>query len=424
MSKPMSINNREGTAKNILYVHYGDNWIRGSEVCLINLVNSLNRKQFKPVIWTNNSSLYSHLSTSELCLLSSFNFLANELTPEANLNDWIKQIAKAIKTIRENKIDLIHVNSGAPCQWMVIASYITKVPLVTHLHSDYNWLDRITFGLHLAPVLVTVSHAISFNLRQEGVCNTNLKVISNGCPTPNASNQKPFDLKEKYQLDDKDTLLISVGSLIHRKGMDKLIKVIYALKNEPHRYHLIIVGEGEKRAELESLCQQLNVADRVHLVGEQPEPYRWLMGGADIFISGARSEAFGLVLAEAALAGLPVVAPNLDGIPEVLIDKHSALLYEDDSISSIVELVLKISNNKELQNNLAAAAKYRVENKFSIKANTHSFEKLYLEILANPSSGLPQIKTLFYPFSYALFTGLISRLGNKIRNLLFRFSIN
>lgn len=399
--------------KNILFVHYGDNWIRGSEVCLINLVNSLNRQEFNPIIWTNNEALFNHLDNTETCLHSSFHFLANELTPGTRFTSWQQQISEAIRVVKENDIDLIHVNSGAPCQWMVIASFLTKVPMVTQLHSDYCWRDRITFGLHLAPLLVTVSKAISHNLRREGVKERNLKVISNGCTAPNSSSQLPFNVKALLGLTAEDVLLVSVGSLIHRKGMDKLIKTIHLLKQEKNTYHLLIIGEGEKRDDLKALCNKLKVTERVHFAGEQHDVYRWLQGGPDMFISGARNEAFGLVLAEAALASLPVIAPNRDGIPEVLPNNHSALLYDDNSEQAIASLVIKLAKNPELQRRLSITAKLRVKEKFSIDANTRSFEKLYREVLSTPAIGTPRLNALMYPFSYALFTGLLSRLKRK-----------
>lgn len=405
---------------NILFVHYGDNWIRGSEVCLINLVDSIDRQAFTPIIWTNNASLHKRILESEQSILSPFRFLFNELTPDTTFNGWIKQIADAVRIIKEYKIDLIHVNSGAPCQWMVVASYLTHVPMVTQLHSSYSWKDKITLGLYHAPLVITVSHAIRRSLRQEGAKFRNLKVISNGCTPPQSSGLPPMDVKKLLGLSKDHLLLVSVGSLIHRKGMDKLIKVIHCLNGSKNRYHLLIIGDGEERAALEKLCQQLQLESQIHFIGEQPDVYRWLQNGPDIFISGARNEAFGLALAEAALAPLPVIAPYRGGIPEVLQNRRSALLYRDDCENSIANVVKELASNPQLQQRLATTAKRHVEQTFSVTNNTRSFEKLYRNVINHPSKGVPSLSSLFYPFSY---TFLVSALRLLKQRALATFSL-
>ncbi|WP_375754016.1 glycosyltransferase [Vibrio sp. HN007] len=398
---------------NILFVHYGDNWIRGSETCLLNLVKSLDQDKFRPIVWTNNMSLQDRLQGIAPCTLSSFSFLANELTPDAGFCDWLKQISNAVKLIRQHNIDLIHVNSGAPCQWMVIASYLTKVPMVTQLHSDYSWKDRVTLGLHIAPMLITVSRAISKNLRREGVTSEKLRVISNGCAQPR-NNHAVLDVKRKLGLTSSDVLLVSVGSLIHRKGMDTLIKAVHSLKEETRQYHLLIVGEGEERANLEALCQKLGIENRIHFVGEQSNVYQWLRGGTDIFVSGARSEAFGLVFVEAAFASVPVIAPERDGIPEVLSNNHSALLYNEDT--ELPHLIKRLADTPRLQQRLSITAKQNAENEFSIQANTQAFERLYMEILNTPEKARPRMASLLHPLSYAIFGGVLRLLKKKMRS--------
>ncbi|NMT19214.1 glycosyltransferase, partial [Vibrio parahaemolyticus] len=79
--------------------------------------------------------------------------------------------------------------------------------------------------------------------------------------------------------------------------------------------------------------------ERVHFVGEQHNAGAWMCGNADAFISGAYEEAFGLVLGEAALAQLPIVAPKTGGIPELFEHNHSALLYQNSGMASLLNAI-------------------------------------------------------------------------------------
>lgn len=407
-------------SKKVLFVHYGDNWLRGSEICLINLVNDLPKEHFTPVIWTNNSTLFKEVESSYQSFYSPFSFVWNELTPSRGFSSWFQQVKYAINLIKQNNISLIHVNSAAPCQWMLFASYITGTPMITHLHSPYGIKDRLSFGVMMAPLIVTVSFAISKELRGDGVDEKNFRVIPNGINQYHDFKGEPIKVKQRLGLTEDDKLLVTVGSLIHRKGVDTLIRVVDQLKNETVPYHLLVIGDGIERSNLERLSKQLGVSDRVHFVGEQHSVYSWLKGGVDIFISGARSEAFGLVIAEAASASVPVIAPNIDGIPEVLIHNHSALLYKNSSPKHLAQLVKRVDASSTLKSKLVIAAKNRVKNNFSIRANSQQFSNLYREVLRKPNLAIPATKSLFNPFLTVLLSEVIKSVKRRVSNQTLR----
>jgi glycosyltransferase involved in cell wall biosynthesis len=409
--------NTPNSPKNVLFVHYGDDWIRGSEVCLINLVGSLSKERFSAVIWTNNHALHNKVSGRYISYLSPFVFMANELTPESGIIQWINLIKTTITIIKEHNISVIHVNSGAPCQWMLVASYLTGTPIVTHLHSDYGIKDRLSFGLLAAPLLVTVSVAISQSLRADGVQPNRFRHIANGINQPSNNHKSLINVKQRLGISQETQLMVTVGSLIHRKGVDRLIRLVNKLTNEPVQYHLLVIGDGIERNRLEMLAHQLEVGDKIHFVGEQHDVYGWLKGGPDLFISGARNEAFGLVLAEAASACIPVIAPEVDGIPEVLKHNHSALLYKNHTTEHIAGLVKQLCSSPELQARLIRKAKSRVDSKFSITSNTRQFENLYTEILNTPKLAKPSLKTLVNPFIKVLVSQLWLSVKRRVANI-------
>jgi glycosyltransferase involved in cell wall biosynthesis len=124
-------------------------------------------------------------------------------------------------------------------------------------------------------------------------------------------------------------VLLCVCRLEPQKGVDVAIR---ALADIPDA-HLVVLGEGHQRAELEQLG-----SDRVHLLGRVPDVAAWLRR-ADVLVHPARWEGFGLALLEAMLASLPVVATRVSSIPEIVVDGETGLLVPPDDPSALAAAV-------------------------------------------------------------------------------------
>jgi glycosyltransferase involved in cell wall biosynthesis len=124
-------------------------------------------------------------------------------------------------------------------------------------------------------------------------------------------------------------VLLCVCRLEPQKGVDVAIR---ALADIPDA-HLVVLGEGPQRAELEQLG-----SDRVHLLGRVPDVAAWLRR-ADVLVHPARWEGFGLALLEAMLASLPVVATRVSSIPEIVVDGETGLLVPPDDPSALAAAV-------------------------------------------------------------------------------------
>ncbi|GEM79428.1 glycosyltransferase [Vibrio superstes] len=365
---------------NLLIVHYGDDWIRGSEACLLNLLDSLSTN-FKPVVWTNNKVLVRELTAKGVTVHSASFELISLQQSAFNVKASLALYKTALAIISEHNINLIHVNSGAPCQWMTLAAKAKRIPMLCQLHSPYNLHDRFTLTLHSAQRLVAVSHAVAKPMLDEGYPKQHLTVVHNGIPNIDLS--QPLDVRDRLNIPSSARVLVSVGSLITRKGFDKLIQALARLNSSQDQHHLIIIGEGSERLNLINQIHTLNLNTRVHLVGEQSNVSAWLAGGCDLFVSGARSEAFGLVLVEASLAGLAVVAPNVGGISEVIEHNSTGLLYEngDNEIDSIVGAVKQLIQSPETREVLTNRGKQVAKDRFSLEGNTTQMESIYNQLL-------------------------------------------
>jgi glycosyltransferase involved in cell wall biosynthesis len=103
--------------------------------------------------------------------------------------------------------------------------------------------------------------------------------------------------------------------------------------------HLVVLGEGPQRAELEQLARSLDAP--VHLPGRVPDVATWLRR-ADVLVHPVRWEGFGLALLEAMLAALPVVATDVSSIPEIVRDRQTGLLVPPDDAAALAAAVTRM----------------------------------------------------------------------------------
>lgn len=387
--------------KTILFVHYGEDWIRGSERCLIDLIRHIDRSQFLVLVWCNSKVLHEELTRLNIpSLRTRFSILLGWEKPFFDIKNFLCLVCTGVHLINEYHVDIVHSNSGAPNQWMALASRIKHVPLVTQLHAPYLFRDRVSLGLHNNTHLVGVSRAVTKAFKNDGRDHSTMSVIYNGIDIEHLlatntedriKNKAEYDVFNRLEMGSLPPIkLATIGSLIHRKGIDLCIRAVADLAEKGFHCSLTVIGEGKERFALESLSRQLGVMPNVHFVGEHPNPIAILRKGIDIYIACPRDEAFGLALAEAGLAKLPVIASRVGGVPEVVVHNKTGVLIEPNNHLALSSALLALIKNPQRRKSLGENGFKRVIKKFSIHRNQSAFECLYKRLIAeNRTCALP-----------------------------------
>ena len=379
----------------ILFTHYGDNWIRGSERCLLDLIKHLDKTQFKAVLWCNQTLMLNEAKALGIEVYrSDFPILFGWQAPRFNVPAYIKLIQQALTLIKTHNIQLIHANSAAPCQWLTVAAKKSNIPLVCHMHSTYQLRDRLTLGLYQTDMAVGVSQYVIDPLVKDNKPSSQISVIANGIDTERLLNQPVVNLRDELTIPPGDFVIASLGSLIQRKGVDLLIQSIPQLLDKQINVHLLVIGEGPESDNLKLQIVALGLQNKVSLIGEQDNAIGILRGTADLFVSAAREEAFGLVFAEASLAGLAIVAPNIGGIPNVVVDKKSGLLIPSENVDDLVKAIHQLYLSPALCTAMAKAGQQYVFDNFTIKKNTQQFQFLYHKLIKTQTIKQPWYKKL------------------------------
>ncbi|WP_159083988.1 glycosyltransferase family 4 protein [Saccharobesus litoralis] len=367
----------------ILFVHYGEQVYRGSEVCLINLIANLDRNCFEPVLWCNSPEIAAVGKSHNIEVIrSDFSLLLGWQAPRFNVKAFWQQVRQGQQIIKQHNIDLVHCNSAAPTQWMVAACRLTDIPLLSHLHSSYPLRDRITLGLHAANKVVCVNNEIKKQLTDDGMPDERISVIANGLDMDKLQRIFPIDVRQQLKLQYDDILLASTGYLTPVKGMDLCIEAVAELEHVHNiKAHLMLIGDGPEWDNLVTLATKLGVKDRVHLMDSSDLVTSMLWDNADIYLSGSRQEAFGLAIAEAGVANIPVVAPQVGGVPMIVKHEKTGLLYPAQNVKAMATQVARLVENTQLRHHLARALKQHVADNFTIDHYTQHFASTYRQLI-------------------------------------------
>ncbi|MGH7936556.1 MAG: glycosyltransferase, partial [Chthoniobacterales bacterium] len=165
------------------------------------------------------------------------------------------------------------------------------------------------------------------------------------------------ELRRKLRLDGRTRVLLCVGRLSREKGHVDLIRTfpMMRLRAGESPLRLVLVGEGPERAEIEDLCRRLAITDAVTLAGQQDNVGDYY-GIADVLLLPSHSEGCSNVLLEAMAAGVPVVATDVGGIPEVVTNGKNAILVKKQDAEALAEATIRLLRDRELRNRLVSSA--------------------------------------------------------------------
>jgi len=295
---------------------------------------------------------------------------------------------ETVDIIRREQPDVLHINSSKAGVLGSLAGRLLGVPNI--IFTSHGWAfneDRpiwqkfILKKMHWFTVLL--SHhtiAVSQELKRQmnwPFVNKKITVIHNGREIKNLlsreeSRDNLIEKEPRLTPYKDDFWSLTIGELHPVKRHDAVIEVMKELVDkEPNTRHLII-GSGEEEQELKVLIAKENLSEHIFLLGSVDEASQYLKA-ADIFVLASRSEGMPYVLIEALLAGVPIVATRVGGIPEVIEDGVSGLLTPPLDNKALFKAIFELRTNLELRAKLGDGAK--------VRSQSFTFEKTLRETI-------------------------------------------
>jgi glycosyltransferase involved in cell wall biosynthesis len=298
------------------------------------------------------------------------------------------------KLLRERPFDLVHTSFAVPSGPSgVLLARRSGLPHVLSLHGGDLYDPSKTLSPHKTPLLKQtvrwVIHASdrvvaqSSDTRQRALSiygERDVDTIPLAVPRPSFARASRGELG--IGLADSDFVLVTVGRLVARKGLDALLTVLSQLGDA--RFKLVVVGEGPARAELEAQARNLGVAEAVRFTGfVSEERKRQILDASDLYVSTSLHEGFGIVFLEGMQHGLPVVCFDRGGQVDFVSDAVGRLLPLGD-VARFRAAVLEIAGDAALRQRLGAAAR-RLAEDYSVERYAQRYQKIYAECLAQRS---------------------------------------
>lgn len=171
----------------------------------------------------------------------------------------------------------------------------------------------------------------------------------------------------KPQNSDGRVLLLTVARLQPVKGHKYLLHALSLLREKINfKFDLFLAGDGSEMDFLKDLTAKLNLANMVHFLGNQSQSQVCdLLQKCDYFVLSSISEGLPIVLLEAMASSRLVIAPNVNGVPELVIDNETGLLFEPENIDSLAFAIERAVTDSTKYSSMIMAARSKVVNQFS-----------------------------------------------------------
>ncbi|MEH1904714.1 MAG: glycosyltransferase family 4 protein [Nostoc sp.] len=334
-----------------------------------------------------------HLATSQLGLLTEFVsdldvavHLISNLSRDIKFSGEFLAIKECISLINKIKPDIIHAHSSKAGVIARIAGCLSKTPVVFTAH---GWgftqgtppLQRTVALIAeklLAPLsakLICVSESGRQQALKFGVGNKNsLHVIHNGIANislcmANSSQQPPR--------------LIMVARFQEPKDQPTVLRAIAQLQNPS--IHLDLVGSGPFLESCKALAQSLGIAKQVSFLGDRTDVPD-LLARSQIFILSSHHEGLPISILEGMRAGLPVVATNVNGIPEEVENGKTGLLVPPKDINALANALQTLIESPDLRLQMGEAGKLKFEQEFTVERMINEIKIVYENILNQKSN--------------------------------------
>ncbi|MBI1279108.1 MAG: glycosyltransferase [Anaerolineaceae bacterium] len=283
----------------------------------------------------------------------------------------IPRLRKALEALAP---DIVHTHLIHADLYGTLAAKWMGVPVISSRHNDDAFRYRAPVRLvnrtlwKMTTAGIAISDAIkTFSIKVEGASPKQMHRIHYGLDT-SVPPLNRTDAKKKLVTELKlpaDVQLVGmVCRLIEQKGVRYGLEAFIQIAERFPMAHLLVVGEGLLRPELEARTQAAGLSSRIHFLGWRSDAAA-LMAALDILLAPSLWEGFGLVLLEAMAQQTPIIASRVSAIPEVVIDHETGLLLEPRDINGLNNALSELLNDAALSHHMGLMGRDRLETAFS-----------------------------------------------------------
>lgn len=302
--------------------------------------------------------------------------------------NYLSLVRQTLKAVREGGFDIVQTHGFKPTFLGFFARLLCGVKWICFMHGTtgenlkvafYNVVDNV---LQLRADRTVVVSGAQRRKVLGGENTTRVVVLHNAvdihCPVARSTDAPP--LRTLLGLPTESKILLTMGRFSPEKGMDVLIDAFSLLKGQVEEAHLVLLGDGQERLALEGRTQAVGLEPCIHFIGFTETPGDFL-AEADVFVLPSRSEGLPNAVLEAMALGIPVVATEVGGVPEVIEDGVSGHLVPPNQPEALAQGLAEVLSDPDLRQRFVREGRRRVEESFSIEARISGLKRIYEEVI-------------------------------------------
>lgn len=393
----------------LMFVHYGDAPLRGSEKMLLSLMQYLSSQGHSVFLWCNQESLREESmdyceKTHLYCDLPPFGFFDDGFKILTSAKRFASLFRQGWSLLQSWNPDLIVCNGLAPSQWMSHCANFRGVPFVVHLHSNPLTHSRASSFAYSSACIFGVSDFVLDGFRKDGMNPSKCVTLPNGVREPAISISKA-EARALLGFPLNETIVAAIGAMVDLKRYDIAIEaVIKARSKISGSLRFLLVGDGPLMPEL----RKQSDLDSIEFLGWRSD-VDLIISASDFILSTSEREAFGLTIIEAAALSRPSVIASVGGQSEIVVDGYTGLHFLAGSVDDCAAKLAAMASSPALVNELGQGAFVRYKKLYTDLSMNTRIEKQLLHIMGYVESSFFEKLCVFSVGLYLLFRVLVKR---------------
>ncbi|QXE00257.1 N-acetyl-alpha-D-glucosaminyl L-malate synthase BshA [Terribacillus sp. DMT04] len=297
---------------------------------------------------------------------------------------------KMAEVIDEEELDVLHVHYAVPhAICAILAKAIAKrdVKIVTTLHGtditvlgiDNGLRKMIIHAIEESDKVTAVSESLVKQTREMLDVTSPIDVVYNFIDEAIYHPADVKDIRKQFGIEDHEKVIVHISNFRKVKRVQDVVQVFsYVQEKLPSK--LLLIGDGPEYSDILRNVQERGLEDNVLFLGKQNNVAA-LLNMADLMLLPSEKESFGLVLLEAMACGVPCIATDVGGIPEVIQHKKNGFVTELGDVFQMAAFALELLTDEEKWKNFSEAAIRHAEEAFHSDYIVAQYEAIYKEVL-------------------------------------------
>lgn len=296
----------------------------------------------------------------------------------------LSYIMKLFKVMRKKKIEIVHLHNRTAFIYGTIAARLAGIRNI--IYTEHGRTIKLTRKAKIAhrlmnrvlkKTVVVTRYLKEMLVEKEGFNPNKIIIIPNGIDGSKFMiNKSTLREENDLSLKEEDKIIGIVARLDPIKNHKCLIGAMTLIEKEEPKAKLLVVGDGPLKSTLIKKVKDRNLQETIYFLGER-EDIPNILAGVDLFVLSSLSEGMSITLVEAMAAGLPIIATEVGGNPDLIDHGKNGILVPKGDENAMASAILKVLKNTKIARSLGAEARKKYESEYTLDMMVKKYIAIY-----------------------------------------------